>query len=645
MPCAKMFYNWLGGQTFFSPVTQAQSSGYQWDPAAPLGLDINWERNDANDRLIEVRTYTLSGDILHNKGNNSPSGSLSRIENIDKQIDLITNAVSKDRQEFLVFDENNYIVIDEFPIVESLSFEGDNTWANHVPYELVFRVEDPVDAGVSGVKSASESWSFSQSEDETVEITHTAEAAGLSTTGKSAFTNAKDFVLSQTGQNPLIQSFFISMAGKSAFNHTKSESINRDDGTYSITEQWLSHDQNFLDDRQETITEERDSAGVLVAASGISGTVTGFSASDDPDPTERFNAAASGFNGTVKGQIGWTTASSIATRQQVNNLLAGTVQYNIDFSPTGGNNELENRSRTVTLDRNDDGTTVETVSASAQVRSSSTLSVQTAIDFVEANVFAENSTNPPFTASNSFITSRGREKNDIEKSASMTVQYLDVGGANHQEDYNVDITTDEGVVTGRITGSIQGLGEEPTVTSVERFSRAVAAWDPTIKGLRFSRVQSAANEIILNSSIVNDAFGEARNLGTVNYSATFGDKDTLPNGVIDEPTAQIRYNGGDAIFALIPIPGRSSGPIAQDMATIDPVTATVDVTRVFASGVSNTERIESVFDRAKDLFGGIFPKQHKQVVSHQEKPRSTSINVIATLTGIELDLTWRGPNV
>ncbi len=642
--CASGFYNYLNGGTFFSPVTNSNTGIFQFCPTPPMGLEISWERNEGNDRLIENRTYTLEGDILFNKGLNSPSGSQSRIEDIDKQIDLLRNAFSKDLQQWIIFDENGYVVINENPIVDSISFEGDNTWANHVPYTLVLRAEEGIDAGASGVKSGGESWSITQNEDGTVGISHTANAVGIATSTTTAFTNAKDFVLTKAGQNPLLQAFFISLAGKSAFNHSKSEEINKDEGSYSFTEQWLASSGSFIDDRQETITEERGIDGVLlVSASGITGTITGLSSTDDPNPSARFTAALNAFNNTVKGQIGWDTATSITTRQQTNNLLAGTLGYSIQLAPSGGANEFDSRTRTVSLERNDDGSTTETVTAAAQIKAASPSGVQLALDYVEANVFAENSTNPPFNASAAFKIGRGRETNASEKSASMTATYLDVGGTNYNEEFSVEVTTDENDnVTGRITGSIQGLGEEPTVTSTNRFTRALAAFNNPIKGLRLSRIQAAAPAgTTFNANFTAEVFGEARELGVVNYSASVNDK-ALPANVISETAAQINFSGGDAIFALISVPGRPDGPISQDMNTINEVTLAVNVTRTFKKGTSQNDRRDSVCARSLELApAGSFPKNHKQTISHSDTTNTTSLNITATLTGSELDISWR----
>ena len=642
MACSSAFYIWPSGQSFFNPTTGSNSTQYQFDPVPLIDISITWERNQNGDRLTEKKNYTLSGTILANKGVNVPSGALSGLENIDKQQDVITNAMGIDRGQFIVFDQNGYIVINETPNVNSLSFEQ-GVWVNISRYVLELESENPVGAGASGVKSASETWTIEQNEDGTVSISHTATATGTATATEDAFTNAKNFILAKTGQNPLIQGFFIDLAGKSAFDHSKQEEVSRDDGVYSISETWLAHDQSFIDDRQIQITFERNDLGsLIVAESGITGTVTGFSTTDDPSPSGRFQAASDAFENIIKAEIGFDDPALVTTKQQTNNLLAGTVGYSISRSPDEGGNEFENRSRTVTLDRNEDGTTRETVTASAKIKQSSTKTVDDAIAFTEANVFAEDSTLPPFSASGSFIVSRGREKNEFEKSASLTIEYLDAGDIDFVEDYSVEVTDDLTKTSVSITGNIQGLGEESTVTSTERFTRALNAWETTIQDLRFPRCQAATSGT-LNIKPLSETFGEARNLGQITYGATFDDRETLPSGVVDE-TVKKTFSGGDAVFALIAIPGRSNdGPIGQDMDTITAVNLNVSVTQVFEKDVTESQRITSVCDRAKIAFGGILPTgvPIKENLTIDDKNRSMTLTLTATLIGSAIDLSWR----
>jgi hypothetical protein len=640
--CAEMFYVWQGGATFFSPVTNAQSGVYKFEPTPLFTLTNEWERDENGGRIIERRNYSLNGTILANRGINVPSGTLTGLAKIDKQQDLLRNAMGRDRQEFIVYDQDGYVVVDEFVDVVSLTFE-EGVWVNICQYNLELSAEHGV--GASGdIRSGSETWGTTQNEDGTVSITHSVEAQGIATSTSDAFTNAKNFVLTKVGQNPLLQSYFISLAGKSAFNHSKEEQVSRDQGSYSITETWLANNEGFLDDRQISVTEERNFLGTLaVASSGITGTVTGLSSTDDPSPSGRFQAALDGFNNIVKAQIGWdNTALRIGSREQTNNLLAGTVSYNLTLSPSGGDNEFINKSRTVTIDRNEDGSTTESVTAAAQVRLESPLTISDAIAFVDANVFPEDSVNPPFSAAGSFITGRGREKDEFQKSASMTVTYLDSGSVNYLEEYSVEISRDQAVNTGRITGTVRGLGEEPTVTSTTRFTNALAAYNSPIKGLRFSRVQAAAAGVTLSTNLRSEVYGENRQQGIINYSATFDDGEVLPSGVISE-NISINYSGGDPIFASIPIPGRPDGPIAQDMSTVDAVVITGTVNRVFEKTISAATQRASVCAKMVDMFGGSLPigSPPKETLAQDLTAHSTTLTIAFTLTGSNISLGWR----
>jgi hypothetical protein len=272
----------------------------------------------------------------------------------------------------------------------------------------------------------------------------------------------------------------------------------------------------------------------------------------------------------------------------------------------------------------------------------SPLTVSDAIAFVDANVFAEDSVNPPFSAAGSFITGRGREKDEFQKSASMTVTYLDSGSVNYLEEYSVEISRDQAVNTGRITGTVRGLGEEPTVTSTNRFTNAINAYNGIIKPLRFSRVQAAASGIVLSTNLRAEVYGENRQQGFINYSATFDDGEILPSGVISE-NVSINYAGGDPIFASFPIPGRPDGPIAQDMSTVDAVVITGSVNRVFDKSISASAQRVSVCAKMVDIFGGSLPigSPPKETLAQDLTAHSTTLTIAFTLTGSNLQLGWR----
>jgi hypothetical protein len=82
-----------------------------------------------------------------------------------------------------------------------------------------------------------DSWSYSESEDGTLSLTHSVSAAGFNSAGESAIKNAKAWVATKTGISKKISSSRFAAAGTSDFLlESISEQVDRFNGTYSLEE-------------------------------------------------------------------------------------------------------------------------------------------------------------------------------------------------------------------------------------------------------------------------------------------------------------------------------------------------------------------------------------------------------------------------
>lgn len=145
----------------------------------------------------------------------------------------------------------------------------------------------------------------------------------------------------------------------------------------------------------------------------------------------------------------------------------------------------------------------------------------------------------------------------------LTEQYILASG-DFREEFIISIEHDiDGQqVTGSIDGSIIGYGD----TAAERFINASGAF-PAISGLAFSRVQSVT-DVTLNPTATQFSTSYNQFVGTVNYTFSYNDDPTpTTSGAIDE-TINISFTNPGQVFASIPIPGRASGPILQDIGTV-----------------------------------------------------------------------------
>lgn len=212
------------------------------------------------------------------------SGQITEIT-LDGQItgetfnDLITaqnklvSGFSKDFQSLNVREKatseaTNLTSIQGFPvsncIVDNISF-SDGAYTRILDYSVSLRGYEPrLFSGVSKVLEPANSFEFSEMEDGQRSITHTVSARGINTNPSgtiegNALDNAKSFVLGLTGWSNQIMPEMIRRGDFTKYPSinpslkSQSESANRMDGSYSVTEDWV-FDENNSQDAARTVT-------------------------------------------------------------------------------------------------------------------------------------------------------------------------------------------------------------------------------------------------------------------------------------------------------------------------------------------------------------------------------------------------------
>ena len=193
---------------------------------------------DAGKRWTQQTNISLDGQITGYNFNNL----------IDKQDALISGFArdfkSLDLQE--TGADGAYYSLDGFPLtnckINNISFEGDK-YTNLLGYSIsISAYEDQLFSGTIGVLEPSEEINFSEQPNEQISISHTISAKGIPTSNRNAIDNAKHFVLSLTGiregNQSKIEPQLIKYQNFNPVLLNTSESINRIDGTYSVTENY-----------------------------------------------------------------------------------------------------------------------------------------------------------------------------------------------------------------------------------------------------------------------------------------------------------------------------------------------------------------------------------------------------------------------
>ena len=178
----------------------------------------------------------------------------------------LVSGFSKDFQSLNLRDGSTSV--EGFPIsnciVDSINF-SDSQYNQLLDYSISLRAyEASLFSGVSKVLNPVNSFVFSESSDGQRSITHTISAQGINTNPSgtiegNALNNAKDFVLSLTGWSNQIMPEMIRKGDFTKYTNInpslkgQSESVNRMDGTFSVTEDWV-FDENNSEDAARTVT-------------------------------------------------------------------------------------------------------------------------------------------------------------------------------------------------------------------------------------------------------------------------------------------------------------------------------------------------------------------------------------------------------
>ena len=153
---------------------------------------------------------------------------------------------------------------------------------------------------------------------------------------------------------------------------------------------------------------------------------------------------------------------------------------------------------------------------------------------------------------------------------------------NAIEDFTADVrkTIESDISTINIQGTITGLesrtyGVNPGDYSIStsKYNNASGYWNNIKDSMKiFPRAQLFANTVgttrPLNTVAVNRTIGHNPAHGVITYSYEYNDRPSncVPNSLIEN--VDVIDNNPTDVFAEIGIPGRSAGPILQDMGTI-----------------------------------------------------------------------------
>lgn len=300
-------------------------------------VERNFNMIQAGERWGALHSFTMQGVIT----GGFCSGTF---DNVVYNQQLLLSRLSKDFQTLEIEEDSQIVYSQPHTIIREINFDN-SKMVGLLPYTI--RVEcypSGFFSGHYGVLNPNHNISFDQQSDGRISITHTISAKGFNTTSgySNALENAKNFVAGLTGYGWSISPQFINVcSGINPCLRTQSESIDRFNATYSITENYIADPSQtgygLL--RYTTSIESGLQDGVSVASirgsvegckgAGISGARSVYSGFDTYSAAVQAYIIALGDSGLHSEYI-----SSGVEENPLASLLNFNVVFNNDITPS-----------------------------------------------------------------------------------------------------------------------------------------------------------------------------------------------------------------------------------------------------------------------------------------------------------------------
>ena len=180
------------------------------------------------------------------------------------------------------------------------------------------------------------------------------------------------------------------------------------------------------------------------------------------------------------------------------------------------------------------------------------------------------------------------ESVDVEQGSVSITESFTLSSGNFVHTQNGSFSTDDnGITTVQLDGNIRGLGRREVC-----FTNALAAYNNNIEPTFAAEAQEiydryAGSGTLATSNPKSNSVSQAEFNGTIGYSRAYDDDPAsdLPSD-IESLTLSVSIDEPVQLFATIPIPDRSVGPVVQDVGTTTPGTYTISGSAQGKIGVS-----------------------------------------------------------
>jgi hypothetical protein len=389
-----------------------------------------------------------------------------------------------------------------------------------------------------------------------------------------------------------------------SYNKIEQESINKLAGSYALTQTFLFHSQNYIDNRKITKTDtpvRLGDGGPSIRNISIAGSITGL----DPNniPVNKFNNASGYWNsitGTLAGTVGAVGRAISSTT--VEDRTNGLIDYNVEYINNSGstythiydvNSIFTGDYPVVSINGTIEGITPDSLyhgSGADYTKFDNALEGWIVVSgTLKTLAFAH----PELTPSGSLFSNTPYGRNISFNKPNGTISYnytfLYTSGSsiNYQHTYNIDISADNapnstiGGIFNNITVNGQIIGIDTSGPS-SKIENAKTAWN-TIKSTIFSTANNefsliGTNIPILNSGFIRRTISLDNKAGILSYSSVFNNWPFPTDSKVAVEDVSVEDVSPADIFAIQIIPGRSAGPIIQNLDTHSEYRRNINIT-------------------------------------------------------------------
>ena len=484
------------------------------------------------------------------------------------------------------------------------------------------------------ISSANESWQIQEGETKkTFSISHTVSAVGKRTFDAVGAESgypwqiAKEFVLNRLGvgytstgafstiagqsivNTSLLASGSVNFANLSPHNFSRNETVDEVGGSYSLTETWLLGANSGTDVYSINLRKISDDPYTTISAS-IQGKIVGFydnlfdydkriqnaqwmwsQLQGDPLYNRITNIIGSGIN-TIP------TAGTLDI-----NSIDGTIDYNYIYDNKPFNGDVLDTFVISKKNTAEDYKIIYSINGTIKGRKYDG-DIDPKQPFIRAKTYFDSLDEETFfynrIVSSSYFpdaSSVGLRPNPISKSIDLNeaegiVTYAydlntrlndnNISSDFVQEEYSVNSSynTTDGKRTFTINGNIVGLAIAD-ITRESRYNNAASYWEVVAKPNLYNRIVALYSGIYIpNINPISTELQKSKNAGQITYTYTFNNQPSpILSGALFENITVSEQNSKRTIqtIARIPIIGRSSGPILQQMSTTTERTRTLNI--------------------------------------------------------------------